>query len=301
MSQQGTIKRYSLIIKKVTESKYPSFADINSYLHTKSFEISSRTLQRDLRQLDDEFGLKITYDRDKNGYFISEKDQIQLEPFIRFLEIVDTSELLRESFSESKKTLQYISFDSSIKLTGIEWLKPLLMAIREQYIVSFEHQTFFEGPGKEFVIQPYLLKEYLNRWYLVGCFKGGKKLYNLGLDRISNLTVTSKKFKRDKKIVPQDNFKNIIGMVSSYNKLQKVTLSFTPEQGKYIKTLPLHSSQKIKVDNKNELRIELSIIPNYEFSQKILMHGSTVKVVKPKWLKNEIRDTLEETLNQYKD
>lgn len=299
MSQHGTLKRYSLIIKKVTEDYLPSLAQIIDYLTFKGFEVSKRTIQRDLQQLDQEFGLKITYERNNNGYHITEKDKIQLEPFIRLLDIINTANLLKKSFSESKNTLQHISFDHNDRFVGLEWMKPILDAIRENVTLTFSYQTFFEGPVKDFELQPYLLKEYLSRWYLVGCFKDYTKLYVFGLDRISNLKITYKRFKANEKLNPISKFKDIIGLVNTDDPKERVVLSFTPTQGNYIKTLPIHHSQKKLVDNEKEYRIELYLIPNFELSQKILMYGSAVKVIQPKWLAEQIMASLKEAIKRY--
>ena len=299
MSQHGTLKRYSLIIKKVTEDYYPSLAQVLDYLNFKGFEVSKRTIQRDLQQLDQEFGLKISYDRNNNGYHITEKDKIQLDPFIRFLDIINTANLLKESFSESKNTLQHISFDHNDRFIGLEWMQSILDAMQTNVILAFSYQTFFEGPIKEFELQPYLLKEYLSRWYLVGCFKASTKLYVFGLDRISNLKITSNSFEPNKKLNPIAKFKDIIGLVNTDKSKEKVILSFTPTQGNYIKTLPIHHSQRQLIDSQKEYRIELYLIPNFELSQKILMYGSAVKVIKPKWLADEIKTNLKDAIEQY--
>ena len=71
-------------------------------------------------------------------------------------------------------------------------------------------------------------------------------------------------------------------------------------QGKYIKTLPLHKSQKVLVDNEKECRIALRVVPNYELTQEILMHGDTVRVLEPAWLAEKIQQILKRTLEKYR-
>jgi len=78
-----------------------------------------------------------------------------------------------------------------------------------------------------------------------------------------------------------------------------VVLSFTQHQGNYVKTLPLHHSQEIIEDSETELRVRLRIIPNYEFKQKILMLGETVKVLEPTWFADEVKNSLKATLKKY--
>jgi len=94
-------------------------------------------------------------------------------------------------------------------------------------------------------------------------------------------------------------FDHTIGLVFSQNTVQDVILSLTPTQGKYIKTLPLHRSQEILIDNEEECRIKIHVIPNYELTQEILRLGDTVKVLEPGWLATEIRQILKKTLKQY--
>jgi len=300
MSKHGIIRRYTLEIEKIKRTHYPSFNEVKNYLFNHGFEISSRTIQRDIEQIRFEFGVEIKYDRNRKGYYIDYEDSINIESFFRFLEIANTAELLTESLDESKDTLKYISFDTGGGLKGIENIAPLLKAIKDKRIISFNHFNFHTNKVSKYSLNPYLLREYQNRWYIVGFVENLKEFRTFGIDRIEDLELKTETFKVDKKINPAKLFENIIGIVYSLNTLQNVILSFTPKQGKYIKTLPLHRSQKILIDNDTEFRILIRVIPNYELMQLILKHGDTVKVIEPEWLANEIKENLQRTLNKYK-
>ncbi len=299
MSRQGTIKCYTLIMKKVQEDYFPTLSAISSYLEDKGFSVTLRSLQRYFEQLDAEFGVKISYCRQKKGYYISETDKILFEPFLKFLEQFHTAEIIIESLAHSRETLNCIAFDTNRNFKGLDFLAPLLQALREKLQVSFAYQTFFEGPTRNCAVYPYLLKEYLGRWYLVASFNNGEKLYIFGLDRMSDLKISKQTFVPDTRQDARQKFQDTIGVSSTYESREKIVLSFTPQQGNYIKSLPLHNSQKILTDNDQECRIELSIIPNFELTQKILMHGPTVKVLEPAWLRAEIKAQLQETLQLY--
>jgi len=300
MSKHGTIRRYTLEIEKIKHSEYPSFEIIKDYLFEHGFEVGDRTIQRDIEQIRNEFGIDIKYDRYENGYYIDFKNSINIESFFRFLEIVNTAELLTESLNESKDVLKYISFDAEGSFEGNKNLKPLLVAIKDHRKISFEHFNFYTNKVKKYTIKPYLLKEYQNRWYLIGISDNAKELRTFGLDRIHKLKIKAETFKPDKKVNPKKKFEDTIGLVYSYETVQKVILSFTPIQGNYIKTLPMHVSQEIIIDNDKECRISLYVIPNYELNQQILKHGDTVKVIEPKWLADEIKTIMQAALNQYK-
>lgn len=299
MSRHGTIRRYTLILEKLKRKQYPSFKEIREYLFNYGFEISSRTIQRDIEQIRFEFGIEIKYSRLQNGYYIDYNDSINIESFLKFLEIVNTAELLTESLRDSKDALDYILFENQGSLKGLENLKKLLQSILEKRIISFSYYNYVTERKKDFIIQPYLLREYQDRWYIIGIIKNTKKFRTFGVDRIENLKMETVAFKRNKHIDASKFFENIVGVNYSDKKIEKVVLSFSPLQGEYIKSLPIHASQKVIIDNDEELRIELTIVPNFEFNQKILSYGKTVKVLQPKWLADNIKEELQQAIDNY--
>jgi predicted DNA-binding transcriptional regulator YafY len=299
MSRQGTIRRYTLIIEKINRNQFPSFAEIQEYLDDFGLKISKRTLERDISAIRNEFGLEITYNRIKEGYFIDEENSINIESFLRFLEIVNTAGLLAESLSDSKETLNYISFDKGGGLKGLELLKPLLKAIKENRKIKFKHFSFQTEKIRKYSIRPYLLKEYQNRWYIVGFVSGIDEVRTFGLDRITDLEVRDELFKPDPKLDPLQKFADAIGVVYSVDVKQVVILSFTPSQGYYVKGLPMHKSQQVIKDDDKECRIQLYVVPNYELVQQILMHHDQVKVLEPIWLRDDVKEHLKRALDQY--
>ena len=256
MSRQGTIKRYSLILQKVGSNQFPSLREIQDYLEDEGFTISTRTTQRDLEAIRNEFGVEITYNNYKNGYYIDEKNSVNIPSFLRFLEIVNTAELLIQCVQDGKENLKYLSLESSENFQGIQHLKAYV--------------------------------------------KGLKEFRTFGIDRILEVTLKNETFIPDPKSKIVEKFENIIGVSYNNNKLQKVILSFTIEQANYIKSLPLHKSQKIVVENADEVRCEYILSPNFEFIQRILMLGPQVKVIEPQFIIDEVKNYLKEALNNYK-
>jgi len=299
MSRQGTIRRYTLIIEKISFGQFPSFTGIQDYLDEFGFSVSKRTIERDFEAIRNEFGIEITYHRFKEGYYIDEEKSIHIESFIRFLEIVNTAEVLTQSLSDSKEALNYISFDQSGGLKGIEHLSNVLQAIREHRRMRIKHHTFYPEKARIFKIEPYMLKEYQNRWYIIAIVCGMNEQRTFAIDRLVEIEMLAETFEPTRSQEVEDLFKNVIGLVYSEHEVQDVELSFTAFQGNYIRSLPFHSSQKIILDSEDEFRISLRISPNYEFTQKILMHGNTVKVLKPKWLAKEIKEILQSAASNY--
>lgn len=295
---KGTIRRYTLIFEKLEKSNFPSFEEIKKFLNNQDFEVSNRTIQRDIEQIRNEFGLEILYDRNKNGYYIDKQNSIYSNSFPHFLEIANTAELLMESFKESKNALQHISFESNGELQGMQYLKPSLSAIKDQRKITLAYKNFLTDKTNRHSMQPYLLKQYQNRWYLIGLIDGMKEFRTFGLDRITELDVLDQNFERIQ-FDPKDLFENIVGLTYSVNKMEEIILALTPLQGKYVKSSPLHKSQQILEDTDKEFILKLKLIPNYEFKQRIMMMGEQVKVLKPDWLAEDVRISLESALQNY--
>lgn len=299
MSYRSAIKRYLLIFDYVKSNKNCSGIEIIERIEEEGINSSPSTLKRDLQALSDEFGIVIKYNFTTKGYQYDDNESTDYETFVKIIELLSTSELIQETIKENKENLQYISFDSSTQLKGIQNLTTILKAIKDCQIIEFRHNSFFHNKDKIHKMEPYGLKEYANRWYVIGKSLTNQEIRTFGIDRIDRLEILFSKFQRPK-INPLREFDDVIGLVYSVHPLQKVVLSFTKQQGNYIKTLPIHPSQKVLVDNEEELKVKLFIKPNLELIQRIMMYGEEVKVLEPQWIIEEIRSKLKSTLNKYK-
>lgn len=120
-----------------------------------------------------------------------------------------------------------------------------------------------------------------------------------GLDRITQLEVTATKVQR-KKVNIEALFKNTYGvMIDIGTPPQEIILSFDYEQGQYVKTLPLHPSQKLLEDNEDEVRISLLLVPTYNFVMEICTRSQYVKVLSPTALAEEVKEHLKKAYEQY--
>ena len=301
MSVQGNIHKYSLIIEKIERHQFPSKKEIHDFLFDQGFENHIRTTDRAIEELRNEFGVAIVYDAYKEGYYIDKEKSDNFQSLLNLIEISVTAEVFGEAVKEDQnKHLEYISFENQGSVKGINHLKPILKAIKAHRKISFSHYNFHSKKNKNYNLKPYLLKEYQSRWYVVGLIGPLKEFRTFGIDRIDHLIVKPDTFTPEADLNPLDSFQHIIGLTYSLGKREKVVLSFTPTQGQYIKSLPLHASQKELIDNEEEYRIELDIIPNFEFQQQILLHGDAVKVLAPESLVVEIKGRIDRMQKRYK-
>jgi len=201
--------------------------------------------------------------------------------------------------SEEDAIQQYVQFETVTKIGGSEHLPILLEAIQKNQQLDIAYASFLKSKSKNYKLNPYLLKEYRNRWYLIALDDKAQKLKTFGLERIIELKLLENKFEREKNFSHDYFFKYSVGITASNEKPKKVILSFNQQQGQYIKSQPIHFSQKIIKESKKELRIEIEVIESYELIVQLLGYGSSVKVIAPKSLKNSIIQECKKALENY--
>jgi predicted DNA-binding transcriptional regulator YafY len=298
MSQREIIARYNLIIKKLrrgpcTFNELSSYLEIESEIQSYDFQIAKRTFKRDRDDICSLYGIDIKFDFSKKVYYIDcDEDS---EASVRILEAFDTLNAL----NISDRFSSHIHFEKR-KPAGTENLYGLLHAIKNRVQIKFQYQKFWENENSVREVEPYLLKESKNRWYVLAKDMKDGKIKSFGLDRLSELEITSKKFKFPVDENLDSCFKYCFGIISPTEELpEDIILSFEPIQGKYIKSLPLHESQQILVDNETELRIGLKLFITHDFVMEILSYGHFVKVIQPFSLVDEIKKAHNRAYKQY--
>lgn len=293
--------KIQLLIQYVYDGNFPSKEKIINYLADKDLAISSRTLDRYFARIRADFGIEISFDATKRGYFIDEEKSVKVSSFFKFLEIVQIADVFSKSLKDSNKILEYVSFDDSKNFKGIENLRTILLALKQEKTLSFVHENFEHNTQKKYIITPLLLKEYLNRWYVVGAVN--KEMRTFGIDRIYHLELGQiSKINKENYQDRLQKFKHTIGLTYGEGAPEKITLLVDELHVKYMRTLPLHDSQIIyPKDDNNQHKVEFYVYPNYEFKTQILKIGPEVQVVSPKYLREEIIEMLESSLRNYKE
>ncbi len=298
MSKRETILRYNTIITKL--QRFPSTtkqildklaeeSEIQSY----NLNISKRTLLRDLEDIRVIYNIDIQYDHAKGAYFIDFEGQTEMQD--RVIEALNTFNAL--NFSD--KLANYIHFEKR-KTKGTENLHGLLHAIKNKFQIRFTHQKYWDDESTKRIVEPYALKEFKNRWYILANDLKDNVIKSFALDRVQDLEISRTKFVSPIYFDINEHYKYCFGIVSPDGKKpQKIVLSFEPLKGKYIKSLPLHESQVVLEDNDKELQIELYLVITYDFIIEILSHGHRVKVIQPSSLIDELKSIYSSSLEQY--
>lgn len=322
--------RYRLIDARLRRKPHPHLEELIEYVSEKFDKpVSKRTLQLDLQEMRYNqalnFNAPIVYDKKEKCYYYSDENysinnlpvsadelhgldfaisilnQFKHLPAIRefedaIIKIAGTVQVNKEARGES----DHIQLDKPFIIKGIEFVEPILKAISERRVIRFTYQKHGSDTTTQNLLEPYIIRESKNFWYVIGngISKKEHKILTFALDRIVDLQVTDQTFSDDK--IDRKNFyKNVLGVTIAEGKPEKVLLSFSPVQGRYIKTLPIHHSQQIVKESKAELRVSLELVINTELKMQLLSYGANVKVLQPKNLAEEMKATAWQMLQLY--
>lgn len=297
MAKRDYILRYLFIIRKLRNSKLSVFEEIEQFLQIE-FEIigenlsfSKRTFQRDLNEIRTIFNVDIKCNS-LSQYFINEDENTSFNS--RILEGFD----LFSSLSAFQKKSSFVLLEERCS-NGTEHIYGLLHSIQNCYIVKFTHNKYWEDKITERTVKPYALKEFKGRWYILCEDMNDNSVKTFGLDRISNLTITQKPFSFPVNFDPEIYFEDCYGIINDNTiAVEEIILSFKEVQARYIKSFPLHKSQKEIVSINGEYTISLKLRPTIDFIMELLSHGDKVRIIEPNSLKEQVKKILQNALNK---
>ena len=217
--------------------------------------------------------------------------------------IEDTEELekgcvrkwLLNSFAVDNLIVESRKLKSRILLeevpSGKRYLIPLIEAMRDGMIVEVDYQSFRQQVPANFEIEPYCLKLFRQRWYVVARSPHYNRVMIYSLDRILDLEVSEKTFYYPEEFNPQSYFDACFGIVADDDiGIETVQLKVYAPQDKYFDALPLHHSQRTVEVTEGHTVYEYRIRPTYDFVQELLSHGADVEVLQPSLLRSRLGD-----------
>lgn len=305
MSKRGYISRYLLILKKLKVKPYSTYEELQTYIENQfdylqmqddnlQIGFSKRTLQRDIKEIRNVFGIDIEYSKSQKGYFISQNENENMN-FQRMMEAFD----MFNSLNLAQNLTPFIHLEKR-RPQGTENLYGLLHAIKNKLQIKFTYQKFWEEELSQRLVEPYALKEFKNRWYIMAKDSKDNNIKSFALDRLTNLEITNLNYQYPDNYSIEQSYRYCFGIISPNDEEpQDIILSFDPFQGKYIKTLPLHDTQQVLVDNDEEMKIKLKLCLTHDLVMELLSFGDNMKVIEPKSLADQIKQAHEKAYRQY--
>ena len=227
----------------------------------------------------------------------------QYADFDYFTEMSDVIGRLQDNAIAKNKCAPIVDFERNSNLIGLKFLNPLYNYIVNKQTLTISYQPFNNPKPKNWVVWPYLLKEYRNRWFLFCTRVTDHKLFNLALDRMKSIEPNKEtSFQEDSHFDSSTFFKDVIGVTKTRKTpLETVRFIANGEQAPYIETKPVHSSQMVleRNDEDGTVLFQCKVVLNFEFYALMLSYGPGVKIISPKCAVKTIRKMLHEAAAQY--
>lgn len=310
--------------KKCTQEELLSY--INEKLADDDKAIDKRTLFRDIKHLIEEKNAPVHRPEKGDEFYyytskfsiknvpLDEDDVSSLRKAIVVLKQVQDFQMMDEVEGVIRKLENKIhtqtdhqptivQFEKHTSSSGSEFFDNLMDAIESKISIRLFYQPFGVAEPAEKIVHPYLLKEFRNRWFLIGREGEADYINNYALDRISKIKNSETPFVENNLFDPDHYFDSLIGVsVPRGAKPETIELKVYKPSVPYVITKPIHhDSQKTIKENKDgSLVIQLTLIINFELKSILLSYGSGVEVRKPKALRDDFKKLLKESTARYK-
>lgn len=324
--------RYQVIDRELRRKDWVKTKELKEIIEDElSVTVSERMINEDINAMKDDLLLgycaPIEYNKTRKAYYYTDKSYTikafglkdgdinalmfyaktinqykEYEVFKDFsnaIEKVLDAVTIRKGITNKEQARSVVQTERTPKLTGSELIPKIVQALDTNRVIEFEYQKFEETVSKLVEFQPYLLKEDRHRWYVIGKVESNNDPTTIyALDRMLTLRILDEKFNPIDFDFDQ-YFAYSFGITVNNDMPVEVILSFTPLQGNYLKTLKIHHTQKNLVDNELEYRVSVKVIPSWEFYEKILGYGNSVKVISPENIIEEVKTKAELISKQY--
>ncbi len=185
---------------------------------------------------------------------------------------------------------------------GKEYLPVIIEAMKNNVQLIMTYQSYWRDEEHTFEVEPYCLKLFRQRWYLVARSAYYNKVLIYALDRVRQLQATEVRFTYPKDFQPDEYFDGCFGIIAGDGtKVETVRLKASAGQANYLRSLPLHPSQEETERNDAFSIFTLRIRPTFDFIQEMLRQGEGVEVLSPVWLRKEVAGMVERMWSKYKE
>ncbi|MGZ3766843.1 MAG: helix-turn-helix transcriptional regulator [Mucilaginibacter sp.] len=229
-----------------------------------------------------------------------------LQQFKGFNHFTDLSEMVSKLedkiYTQKTHSPPVIDFEKNDNLKGLEWIEILRKAIVAKKTVCVTYQSFKAREASTFCFSGYLLKEYRNRWFVLGMpHKRNAHILNLALDRIQSVQADEEPYRENKMLDLATYYNDCIGVTKSPGQRDcEVVFWIDNDNAPYVITKPLHHTQKLLSEEVNGKIFSIKVILNFELERELLGFGAKLRVLGPRILVKQIKEQLKKAMDNYK-
>lgn len=296
MTPTSVFNRYLWLIELLSYSKGLSKSEIDSRWANSVINDDGETTipRRTFIRMKDNilclFDIKIGYDRKDKKYYI-ENDISRCNKNTQFLR---SAFAVNQMVSENRDLADRILLEDTPAGSNI-FLPEITTAMRENRRLSITYQNYEMQTAREFEIEPYALRYFGRRWYVLAHtdFHNSLRLY--ALDRMKDVKISDKLFKLPEDFSAEDYFSRYFGVIVTDGKAENIQLKTTDTRAKYLRSLPLHRSQKEIASN----LFELHLVPTDDFINAVRAMGAEVEIVSPDWVRKRLLHDAKDLVKKY--
>lgn len=290
MRSSDIFREYVWLLTTLRDAGRITFGDIanrwsNASINETGEPMARTTFNRHRTAIEEIFDVEIRCDRsDGNKYYIDESNCLGSEDVTNWLcDSLVTGTLLSDFKGLSNRILlePVPTADSTLRI--------ILDAMSQNMVCSIKYHRICEE-DKAYVVYPYVVKLFKQRWYLLGRKEGSQHLKFFSLERITDISLINQRFNLPDDFLAGEYFDDIFGVMSAPDDMvcKRVVLRAFGRDRFYLQDLPMHHSQKIIEEGEIYTDFELYLKPTADFAAAILSRGGWVKVIEPQWFAEEL-------------
>ncbi|GAB6120591.1 helix-turn-helix transcriptional regulator [Dysgonomonas termitidis] len=301
-STSNLFNRYVWLVDIIYRRGKITFEEINELWQKSSLNLDSedfplRTFHNHRGAIEQMFDIIIECDkRDGYKYYIENTGDMERGGVRSWL--LNTF-AVNNLINESHKLKQRILFEKIP--SGQKYLTPIIEAMRDSLSLEVTYQNFWSDSSYTFEIEPYCIKVFKQRWYVMAYSSYKEQILIYALDRIKNISITNNPFRLPEDFDGELFFADSFGIIADDEiPAETVKIKVYKKQDCYIRTLPLHHSQKEEENTPEYTIFSYYIKPTYDFRQELLSHGADIEVLAPEWFREEISGIIYDQYKKHK-
>lgn len=282
-----------LLKRKATRQEINNAWRRSAYYDGK--DISRNTFLEYKRKAEELFDINIFCDRRTNQYLIEKPEVLETDHLKKWL----LSSLSAATTIEQCKNLsQRIMLEQTFG--GESFLPTITEAMSSNLCINVIYKPFWYDEPYTFCLEPYFIRLFRQRWYMIGFSHKHKMIRVFAFDRILEVNIIGQKFTMPEGLNVENYFFDSFGIMQQDNiKPETIRLKFIAEQGIYIETRPLHSSQRLVSKDDDYMVFKLRLKPTFDFFQELLSYGSDMEVLAPASLREQMAQCVRAMANIY--
>ncbi|QZE15708.1 WYL domain-containing protein [Halosquirtibacter laminarini] len=207
---------------------------------------------------------------------------------------------LEDTFLVKSSSKESVSFDENEHLRGLDYFGDLFQAISREHVLSVLYREYEKAEVEKLEVHPWFLKQYNNRWFLLGYVKNKDRMWNLPLDRILSYERIEVPYITNESISMSDYYKNVVGVtVYKDAPVEHIVAKVNMKSWNYIESKPIHSSQKLLKCNGDYVLFSLDVSLNYEVRQHLFYYMDSLELLEPAFLREEFKERIDKMHDSY--